>query len=389
MRSIIYIAILLLITGCQSPEGAGKEAGVGAAESTSGRADLEYAQKFSITEHEEFTQLEVYGPWQQAADISFEYILTNNTDLLPDSLRKHPVIQIPVESVILMSTTFVSFLDSLNQLESVEAVSGGRFIYNEYLRQQLEKGKVRDVGYDGGLNYELIAQLKPDVVFMFGVQSGVNQAVERLNQIGIPTVMVADYLEDHPLGRAEWIRFFGPFFGKTEEAGKQFRQISESYVSQRDSLLATLGKGTRETPSIMTGLPWRNNWFIPGGASFAARFIQDAGGAYFYADKQGSEASPVELERVFLRGMESDIWINSGDASSLDELLGYDERFGNLPPVKERRVFNNNARLNREGGNDYWESGVLRPDLVLQDLITIFHPSPEMDRSLYYYQQLQ
>ena len=144
-----------------------------------------------------------------------------------------------------------------------------------------------------------------------------------------------------------------------------------------------------EKPEVMTGLSWKDSWFVAGGRSFAARLIADAGGNYMWRDIQSSEAMPLDLESVFSRAVSADIWINPGVASSIEELIAFDERFGDLPVLKKGSIYNNNARMSEGGGNDYWESATVRPDLILADLISVFHPELLRDHSMLYYKKLK
>ena len=140
---------------------------------------------------------------------------------------------------------------------------------------------------------------------------------------------------------------------------------------------------------MLTGLPWKDAWYMAGGNSYAARLIKDAGGKYLWEDSKSTEAIPMNIESVFSRAVRADVWINPGAAASMDDLIRFDERFITLDVVGEGMVYNNNARLNSSGGNDYWESGAVRPDLILADLIKIFHPDLMEDHSFIYYRKLK
>ena len=128
---------------------------------------------------------------------------------------------------------------------------------------------------------------------------------------------------------------------------------------------------------------------MAGGKSFAARLIEDAGADYLWSDNSSTQAIPLDLESVYLRAVDADVWINPGAAVSLEDIGRLDERFLDLRVVRQGQVFNNNLRTNAAGGNDYWESGTVRPDLVLADLIRVFHPDLMADHRLVYYRQLK
>jgi iron complex transport system substrate-binding protein len=148
-------------------------------------------------------------------------------------------------------------------------------------------------------------------------------------------------------------------------------------------------KAARTNPKVLVGLPWKDSWNLAGGKSFTARFIEDAGGDYLWKENLSTEYIPLNLEAVFMKALTADVWINTGTTGSLREIKGFDPRFTDLAAFKNHRVYNNNARQNEWGGNDFWESGTARPDIVLKDLIKIFHPELMKEHSFVYYRQLE
>lgn len=343
-----------------------------------------YARGFRIEKVSEDKILHVVNPWQGSRSIHFQYILTEDPSGIPDSLKQYPVIQVPVQRVICMSTTHVAMLDALGETETIVGISGSDYISHPALRSKLETKKVRDVGADQTLNYELILTLRPDLVFAYGITAEVSGMVNRLGSLGIPVILNGDYLEVEPLGKTEWIRFLAAFFGAEHKADSIFNSVADAY-GQYQELISE----TPEKPYIMTGLPWKDSWYIPGGKSFASNYIRDAGGTYLWEDLDSREAVPLDLEAIYAKAASADFWINCGAAGTLAEITGTDKRLEGFLPLKTGRVFNNDARLNPSGGNDFWESGVMAPHLVLADLISIFHPEILPDHDLVYYRRLE
>jgi iron complex transport system substrate-binding protein len=208
--------------------------------------------------------------------------------------------------------------------------------------------------------------------------------LEKLKELGVPVVFCGEYLEPHPLGKAEWIRFFSLFFNLEASADAFFQRIDSAY-----SQLANIAATADNAPGVLIGLPWKDTWYMAGGRSFAARLIEDAGGDFLWRENNSTQAIPLDLESVYIRAVNASVWINPGAANSLEDIGRLDERFMDLEVVKNAQVFNNNLRSSPEGGNDYWESGTVRPDLVLADLISVFHPDLLADHSLVYYRQLK
>lgn len=350
----------------------------------SGSDRTSYATGFRILEKGESKLIEVYDPWQNSRDLTFTYMLAENRGSVPDSLSALPFIRIPIRRAITLSTTHVAMIHAIGKLETIVGASGTGFIFDEEVRERVERGSIVEVGYDMGLNYEAIVDLDPDVLFMYGVESSVRATADKLSELGVPVVFCGEYLETHPLGKCEWIRFFSSFYGIEQEGDRIFRTVDSNYCS-----LARMVAGNLDKPRVFMGLPWNDAWFVAGGQSYAARLVEDAGGLYIWSDKPSTEALPMDLESVYSRAVDADIWVNPGAARSLQELIRFDERFGSLEAVTNGLVYNNDLRLNGAGGNDYWESGTVRPDLILADLIAIFHPDLMREHQFYFYRQLK
>lgn len=377
--SRLTFLVLLLLTACFNRE---------TVEDTgSSRQDFSftrYATGFEVDQLQDYDLVHVYDPWQKSKNVTFSYLLGEDPGRVPDSLNILPFIPTPVQRVITLSTTHIAMIESLGESETIMGISGADLIYDTIMNKRIRRGEVIDVGYDRTLNYEMIVSLKPDVLFMYGVESRIREIADKLVELGIPVVFCGDYLEKHPLGKAEWIRFFSLFFRKEHEAAMKFARIDSSY-----RVMAEMTAQLEEKPFVLTGLPWKDTWYVAGGNSFAARLIADAGGRFLWNDTESSEAIPLDIESVFSRAVRADVWINPGAATSLEDLVRFDERFRKLDVVRQGRVFNNNARMNPSGGNDYWESGAVRPDLILADLIKVFHPDIMEDHQFIYYRKLK
>ena len=378
--SYLVISIFLLLHACggrwEHPADQGSKSGPGQI--------FDYASGFRISDQETFTLLEVTDPWQQSKDVIFSYVLASEAGHIPDSLAMLPFIKIPVQRVIALSTTHVAMIDQLGLGESIVGISGARYIYNTGIREGVQSGRIKDVGYGQGLDFETIVRLNPDVLFLYGVEGNVMTTLEKLRDLGIPAVFCGEYLERHPLGKAEWIKFFSLFYNREDEAASFFMQVDSAY-----SALSALASEVSSKPNVLTGLPWKDTWFMAGGKSFAAKLIEDAGGKYLWSANPSTQAVPLDLEAVYMRAVNADVWINAGAAGSLADIQLLDMRLADLEVVKKGYVFNNNARRSAGGGNDYWESGTVRPDLILADLIAVFHPDLLTDHSYVYYRRLK
>jgi iron complex transport system substrate-binding protein len=376
--AVILVAVILL-AGCIRSGVTGKEPS-GQDPQNGNR----YSTRFTVRLAGDYRLLQVLDPWQNSKGVAFSYVLGSRNGSIPDSLADYPFIPVPVNRVIAMSTTHVAMISQLGKSGTIVGASGTELIYDRQVRQNIENGWVQEVGYDNGLNYETIVKLEPDVVFMYGVEGSVTTISRKLNELGIRVVYCAEYLEDHPLGKAEWIRFIAQFFNLESESDRFFDRVDSAYRK-----MVELTGAVEDRPKVLTGLPWKDTWFMAGGKSYASRLINDAGGDFLWSGNSSTEVIPLDLESVFSRAVLADVWINPGNASSLDDLVRFDPRFKELPVVQQGSVFNNNARMSAGGGNDYWETGTVRPDLVLADLIMVFHPDLLEGHSLYYYRKLK
>jgi iron complex transport system substrate-binding protein len=377
-RIVVVFLSLLCICSCRS--GPGHSKATGKAENNK---LIIHAAGFTIQPFGSGVKLNVIDPWQKSTNNVFEYFLIKNGETVPADLAGKQIFHVPVKNAVCLSTTHIGFLDALGELSSVSGLSGTAYLTNAEVKKGVAENRIREVGNEQGLNYEVIVQLKPDVVFAYGIGSEINAQINKLRDLGIPVVLVGEYLEKSPLDKAEWIKFFGAFFNKEQMADSIFERIRINYEKIKSDV-----SNEQVKPTVLTGLPFKDTWWIAGGQSNLAVLIEDAGGKFLWSGNHSSEAFPVSLEEVFLRSAKADFWINSGSVNSLKELLSFDQRFSEIPAVKRSQVYNNNLRSTTGGGNDYWESGVVHPDLILSDLVKIFHPERGTDKRLFYYQKL-
>jgi len=340
-----------------------------------------YAHGFKVETTQSFTKLTVISPWENAGNISYTYYLVPEGKTI-DTMKA--VITVPVHRVICLSTTHLGFVSVLGDMDKICGISGAKYVSNPVLKERIDKGEVPDVGYDQSLNYEQIVHLKPDVVFAYGVGSEVAGFVNRLKDLGIPVVLNAEYLEQSPLGKAEWIKFMSPFFGKSELGDSIFKAVEANYLRHKKSV-----ENCTHRPVVMTGMPYKDQWWAPGGKAYLATMLKDAGADYLWKDNQSDESFVVSPEQMVVNAEKTDFWIHTGFVTSLSGIESFDSRYSNFKPFREKQVFNNDLRMSRDGGNDFWESGVVRPDLILEDLIAIFHPEIIGQHQLYYYRKLE
>ena len=344
-----------------------------------------YARGFSITKYSNFDMLEVKKPWQGSEKLNFKYLLVKEGVSVPGSIMKGAdLIRLPVERIVCTSTTHVAMLEALGKTEAIVGVSGADLITNKEIKERINLGEIRDIGYGRELNYEVLISLRPDVVLIYGVESEMTGLIHKLKDLGISVLMNGEYLEEEPLGKMEWIKLMATLFGLEEKAGVLFDSVSTRY-----ELLKSKTENVNYRPVVLTGLPWKDVWYVSPGNTANAKFIEAAGATYLWEDLKSDKAVPMDLESVYLKAGIAEYWINAGTAVSINQIVNMDSRFSHFKPVSSGKVYNNTAKVNSTGGNDYWESGLMHPDIILMDLISIFHPELSGDEPLVYYQKLQ
>lgn len=288
------------------------------------------------------------------------------------------------QRVVCMSTTYVAFMAALGLEERIVGVSMGSYMMNPTVTARMAEGLVKEIGSDMALDYETIVSLRPDVVLAFATSGPKPEFFTRLAALGIPVVMVGDYMERTPLARSEWVRAIGWLMGAEAKADSLQQAVAERYDAAKK-----LVEGVSEKPTVLLNSPWQETWYIPGGKTFLAEAIRDAGASILTAGHDDSpQSTPVSMEEALALGMKANFWLHPGMATTLQEIAGQNSLFTSFPSFKEGRVWNNNLRQNVNGGNDYFESGVMAPDVILEDLIAIFHPDLLPNHKFTYYRKL-
>lgn len=344
-----------------------------------------YASGFTITGSEEAasTILRSKNPWQGASGVETSLFISRNGEQPPAGFDG-TVVRAGAQRIVCMSSTYVAMLDALGAVERVVGVSGPGNITNEYITAH--RDQIGDVGFDGNIDYELLVSLRPDLVLLYGV-NGASPMETKLRELKIPYAYIGDYLEESPLGKSEWLIAIAELLDERAKGEALFAQIPARYEALRSQAAAA----TSPRPRVMINTPYGDSWFMAPTNSYVGRLIADAGGEYVYTENTSNRSLPIDLEKAYLLASQADVWINVGSYATLDELCQRLPKFATVPCVVRGEVYNSDRRTNPTGGNDYWESGVVRPDVVLQDLISIFHPevldSDSID--LYYYRRLE
>lgn len=279
----------------------------------------------------------------------------------------------PMKKIVCMSTSHVAYLSAIGADSLICAVSGLDYISNHDVQVRAQKGMVSDIGYEAFLDYEKLIELKPDILVAYVVSPVEPQYLSKLRTLGVRVLVIHDHLEHHPLARVEYVRLFGALTGRQKEADAYFDDVCTNY-----NKLAV--KNEKGKVKVLLNAPYGDAWYIPGSENYISRLINDAGGEVLGAEKGTSSSSVISLERAYRMSLQADIWLHPGtftDKKYLHECHPLFEGF-NAP------VYNNTLRMTPKGGNDYWESGSVRPDLILSDLRSIFSGEDSVSGLEYY-----
>jgi len=343
------------------------------------------AKKFSLEKTDSCTILLVKDPWQGATGIDYSYYLINRNSETDLKIDPSEIIYVPVRKIICMSTTHVAMIAALDERNTIAGVSVTDFVYDEKVSAMINEGLVSNVGYESGLNNELILDIDPDLIMFYGVGSESAGYAGKVRELGTQALFNADYLEEDPLAKAEWIKLYGALYCKEEMADSIFTSVFESYNQIKESVKLK----SENRPDVLLGLPFRDVWYVSPGNSYISKLISDAGGNYLWKDAESPVSMPFGLEDIFIRAVEADYWLNIGTATSKKDVYSIDQRFAKLPCYDNDNLYNNNKRMSQKGGNDYWESGAIHPELILKDIAAILHPGLFGDWELYYYRKLK
>jgi iron complex transport system substrate-binding protein len=348
---------------------------------------VRFARAFALEERDGVRLARVLTPWKESREV-FTFALVPRGQPRPALPPGAIPVEVPIRRLALAARTSISFLPLLGAEEALAGATGLKRITTPEIADRIARGLVREVGVgnDGlsrRLNMERLYALAPDLVVVHATGSAAADVHPKLLEAGLATVIDASYLEPTPLGRAEWIKFYAAFLGREQEAAAFFDRLARDYES-----LAARARASASRPTAFSGMVYHGTFFGPGGDSYMARFMEDAGADFLWKDDPHRGTIPLSVEAVYARAGQARFWVNPGECRSLAELAATDERLALFESFAAGRVFNNDAIPGPTGSNDVWERGVSRPDLLLADLVSIFHPELLPGHARAWYRQL-
>jgi iron complex transport system substrate-binding protein len=343
---------------------------------------VQHAVGFSLEQHPAFTLLHLHQHYDTQGD-SHSYLLLPKGQTVPDTLNHLEVIHTPVEKIALLHSSYVSYFDVLQAEESIAGISEVNYLYDSSIRNAVETGQIAQIGYGESLNIEKLMTLAPDLVITVGFPNQPNKDVAQIQRLGIPVLVFGDWQEHTALGRAEWLKIVAHLTGRPQAGQAFFQQVANRYDS-----LTLLATEAVDEPVVICNLPYKNVWYMPGGHSYVAQLLHDAGARYPWSDNDNTGAINLDFEAVYPVGLTADYWLTPNMARYKREILAQEPRVRDFKSFREGKVYNSTKRIDANGANDYWESGLVRPELILSDMIKIMHPELMPGYALTYFEEL-
>lgn len=344
--------------------------------------EIHYAKGLEIYKNQGFTIVKITSPWPNAKE-QFTYILQEKNGIIPDSLKQFTAISVPIQSIVVTSTTHIPALELLGVENTLVGFPNTDYISSVKTRKLIATGKVREVGTNETLNTEVLIDMNPDVIVSFGLNNS-NPTLDNLKKSGLKVMLNGDWTEQSPLGKAEWIKFFGALYGLDSKANTLFSAIEKEYKNT----LALAQKATRK-PTVLSGAMFQEQWYVPQGESWASLFLKDAKANYLWADSKGTGSLSLPFETILEKAQEAEYWISPGDFSSLQQMSESNPHYKQFDAFQNKKVYSYAINKGAKGGIVYFEWSPTRPDWVLKDLIKIFHPELLPDHKLFFFQKLE
>lgn len=388
LRSIFrpfYLGVFTLVIWLSACQSDNKSFNLDTALQTSekSKSDIKYAVGFDLEKFEKYKVLHLFRHYNNTTD-TLSYVLLENGAHVDKRFQQLVKINVPIQNIALLHSSYLPFFELCETTDLVTAISESKYIYNEKIFNKIATGALPEVGYGESLDKEQILKLGINTVVTVGWPNTPNKSQQLLMELEIPVLVFSEWQESTLLGRAEWIKVIAALTGADELANVKFYEIEEEY-----NRLKAKASNVSSRPKIVCNLPYKGSWYVPGGNSYMSNVLSDAGGDYLWSDDPGTGGIQMDFELVYSNGINADIWINPGTAKSTNNIIETDERLKDFLPVRNNSVFNYTKRVVRGIANDYWESAITQPQLVLADYIKILHPELLPDHELYYYQQLK
>ncbi len=346
------------------------------------KIEVKHSVGFGVEYESHYKTLHIFRHYNELVD-TVSYVLLQRGTPAPET--ELPIIEIPLQRVVSMSTTHLGMFDMLDGMDALKGIEIAQYVTNPAVKQAVADGKILEVAPAGALNVESVVGLNADVLLGVGYPNSQNEAYQQLERTGIPVLLNADWQETELLGRAEWVKLLAVLLNKEALVNEKFAAIEAEY----NRVLDLVENETTETSLTITGIALGDAWHVAGGRSFAYKLLQIVKADYPWKNNQSTGSIKLDFETVYEFGLKADFWMAPGSASTLEGILSRDTRYADFKAFKKQQIYNIFGRYTEGGGNDYYETGVVEPHVVLKDIVKIFHPELLPDHELVYHSQLK
>lgn len=325
---------------------------------------IEYAKGFNVQKTKEYTHVTINNPWDTTSLLQ-SYVLVDKGIELPSNLPKGIIIRTPIAQAAAMSVIQCTTLDELDALNIITGVCEPQYMDLEYVKEGLKNGKVTDLGMASNPSSEALILLSPEAIFVDPVVGQSRASIERTK---IPIILTPDYTEPHPLGRAEWIRFYSLFVGQEALADSLFAITAKNYNEVKEVMTSVENK-----PTVFLDTRYRDSWNTAGGKTYMATLLADAGANYVWADDESTTSMPLSFEAVLDKAGEADMWLiryYSDEYMTYKSLQKEYKPYSYFKAFEEKNIFGCNTMHHK-----YYEDLPIHPDYILKDMANIFHPN--------------
>lgn len=373
LLSAYIVTWVLLLSAC----GGGSKTSSLQAEGDTVR--MKYSSLLQIVKHADYTVVTIRNPWD-TLKVLHTYLLADREKPLPEHLPEGTIVRTPLQKSVIYSSVHCSLWSELDELKGIGGVCGLEYIKLPQIQEGCRNGSIVNVGNSMNPDIERIIDLRPDAILLSPFEN--SGGYGRVGKLNIPIIECADYMETSALGRAEWMRLYGLLLGKEAQADSLFAGIEKEYLT----LTQQVKSQNLKRPTVISEMKNSSAWYIPGGNSTMGRLYQDAGADYVFAYLSNSGSVPLAFETVFDRGGNADIWLikyNQPQDKTYSELERDYAPYARFKAFQDRKVYGCNTNH-----VPFYEESPFHPELLLKDLIKIFHPDLLPDYDLKYFSNL-
>jgi iron complex transport system substrate-binding protein len=281
------------------------------------------------------------------------------------------------------STTHIPSLEMLGVENTLVGFPHTDYISSDKVRSRIEAGKVKELGNNHDLNTEVLLDLQPDVIIGYGIDNQ-NATLDNLQKSGLKLLLNGDWNEETPLGKAEWIKFFGALYGKQKQANEIFSKIEKDYLNT-----VKIAKNAKVKPTVLAGDMFEDRWYLPKGTSWGSILLKEANGNYLWKETSGTGSLSLSFETVYFKAKDADFWITSGQFSTLSEMTNSNPHYAKFKAFKNKNVYSFSGKKGKTGGILYYELAPNRPDIVLKDIVKILHPELLPSYTPFFFEKLK